>query len=675
MIISLDRRYNINLPSLQTSVTFSPELQTAFNFNSSYDINNIISEYTNVITTYIITKLTIVLKCIKSKYNNTNNTITIEVAPRTYSLSECLAAISSAINTHNVTGTINTTNDDSYVTINLNVNKVFNEANYNINMAGNILDLNMGFDTNITSDALSNSNILVGSSNWTTFNITNNNNQIRITPTVNTQNGNEQSDGYTVYLPVGAWDSIQNAKIAILAAFQNISFDITSFDGSTTTYNSSNTNGYAYGTFIGNERSQDLRSQDLRTCNISYSQVDNTVTWTLTINIRNALTAKDYTATFSGTDWKYYLYINEETYNFNTDSIRVVGNESVLVNTISINSSNQTFYLKPSSTAEGVYTSSSINDIEFKVPPAVYTTESLITKITELFDANPLTQGSTIESTVGTATRMNNKYTKIKLIINKIYTAVDYKLVFYDIYSFVYCNVGVKNTKGVFYQNITQDSTLGWIMGFRSNVIYILSKINEADYNMNAPESLPIYDDATKIITLRGDTSVNVNLYNYFLIVLDDYSLNKVDDGLITLSSKESTIKHPSYSTPVTYICDPVTNTSAATSSGGLTQKQIYSANAINDSHAPQPLLYSHGPGVADLFGLIPIKTSGMSNGQVYVDFSGTLQNQSRNYFGPTNIQRMTIRLLNDRGAVVNLNGADWSFSLLCDQLYTQPKS
>ena len=43
-------------------------------------------------------------------------------------------------------------------------------------------------------------------------------------------------------------------------------------------------------------------------------------------------------------------------------------------------------------------------------------------------------------------------------------------------------------------------------------------------------------------------------------------------------------------------------------------------------------------------------------------EFGGTLQNQQRNYFGPVNIHRMNVRLVNDR-ALADLNGANWSFS------------
>ena len=48
-------------------------------------------------------------------------------------------------------------------------------------------------------------------------------------------------------------------------------------------------------------------------------------------------------------------------------------------------------------------------------------------------------------------------------------------------------------------------------------------------------------------------------------------------------------------------------------------------------------------------------QSNNLQNGSIYVDFSGTLQNQERVYFGPVNIHRMSISLVSDRGDVVNL--------------------
>ena len=57
-------------------------------------------------------------------------------------------------------------------------------------------------------------------------------------------------------------------------------------------------------------------------------------------------------------------------------------------------------------------------------------------------------------------------------------------------------------------------------------------------------------------------------------------------------------------------------------------------------------------------------------NGDYYIEFGGSLQNQTRLYFGPVNIRKMTIQLMNDRGDVIDLNNSNWSFSFICEQLY-----
>jgi hypothetical protein len=52
------------------------------------------------------------------------------------------------------------------------------------------------------------------------------------------------------------------------------------------------------------------------------------------------------------------------------------------------------------------------------------------------------------------------------------------------------------------------------------------------------------------------------------------------------------------------------------------------------------------------------------------VEFSGSLQDNKRTYFGPVNIDRMRVRLLDDKGNILNLNGAEWSISIISENLY-----
>jgi len=182
------------------------------------------------------------------------------------------------------------------------------------------------------------------------------------------------------------------------------------------------------------------------------------------------------------------------------------------------------------------------------------------------------------------------------------------------------------------------------------------------------------YNTSTRNVQyiLTGDTAVNTNLYNYFLIYLDDYVQNHLNDGLVTVTNQETSVSH----LPVKYICDPTTNQKitvpADYGSPGITytNKQLYAFNQQVLSQQVKAKSYSSGPFVQDIFAIIPVKTAGLTIGTPYIEFGGTLQNQDRLYFGPVNIHRMTIRLLNDRGDLVDLNNVNWSFSLVCEQLY-----
>ena len=91
--------------------------------------------------------------------------------------------------------------------------------------------------------------------------------------------------------------------------------------------------------------------------------------------------------------------------------------------------------------------------------------------------------------------------------------------------------------------------------------------------------------------------------------------------------------------------------------------------NQIIEARKNREKSYASGPVLKDVFALVPLKLSGMSFGNTYMEFGGTLQNQDRKYFGPVRIQKFTVKLMNDKGEVVNLNGTNWSFTIICEIL------
>jgi len=316
----------------------------------------------------------------------------------------------------------------------------------------------------------------------------------------------------------------------------------------------------------------------------------------------------------------------------------------------------------------GVLTTDGENDIVLRLDEKTYNKAQLLDEIQTKIDAF---SSSTVEL-YGTVSILKRNFiniekenqieerdiTKFDITVTRKYTAKDYKVVFYDETSFVTCYVGVQSVR-----NTTWDSTLGWVLGYRLYTVYDLNAVGT--------------ETATNAIIIQGDTGVSTNLYNYFLLCLDDYNQNHLNDGLITIANKDTTIPLPSYANRSDFQCDPTTGEKIYNINTGLTEKQIYAVTSIANAGLNETSIgssisvksYGSGPYVKDVFGLIPIKVSGLKSGDSYVEFGGTLQNQERSYFGPVNIERLTIRLMTDRGDVVDLNNANWSFSLICEQL------
>ena len=277
-------------------------------------------------------------------------------------------------------------------------------------------------------------------------------------------------------------------------------------------------------------------------------------------------------------------------------------------------------------------------------------------------------------------------------------------LIFYDTLTFNSC---LDNSCGSTQMRINQN--FGWTLGYRSTDPNIL-KINLEDT-----------DDTVNLSTssLKGNTNTYfkvaqspANLYGptYFMLVLDDYNNNRTNNSLVTITNVSNKVDLPNYyntgiknanNTFATVGCpddlepiDPSLNSLPSvlpyvtkSSPRQLTQSQLYTANEILYNRST----YSNkvvGPSTADVLALLPLSniSSLRSNilyddkgavsltsnqiSQPYVVFGSSLSMYQRTYFGPVNIDRMRVRLLDDKSNLVNLNDSDWSFSLVVEQIY-----
>ena len=278
---------------------------------------------------------------------------------------------------------------------------------------------------------------------------------------------------------------------------------------------------------------------------------------------------------------------------------------------------------------------------------------------------------------------------------NTFNSETDAYFTFFDITGRKSCYECGTNPCGSGSSQHTFNGTLGWLMGFRLPLSPVFT-------NGNTPQSL-------------------LNLYGtkYFIVVLDDYNQNHINNGLITITELSKLLALPSYyNNSQPYICttnvpnlpsildiNAVGNLSNITPSEAaalgvnpdnlfnsiqdkvefgtsdiqqflpsaprtLTQAQIYTINEIIKNRSKTISFRAKAPTNSDTFAIIPIKYGSLVTGQLYTELSGQFQDNKRIYFGPVDIDRLRIRLLDDRGNVVDLHGADWCVTLISENLY-----
>lgn len=256
-------------------------------------------------------------------------------------------------------------------------------------------------------------------------------------------------------------------------------------------------------------------------------------------------------------------------------------------------------------------------------------------------------------------------------------------ITFFDPTAQLVCQITCLNNNNYY------NSTLGWIMGFRT----AYQTVSEDGNMPNA------------ILDLNGP--------KYLMLVIDDYNQNHINSNIVSIAEYSNVLKMPSYYSPdLPYIClqpnNTISNISSLTTGenqqslsdgqfspdGGLliagklnveysqtiqvlpsaprllTQSQIYTINQISANRNNNTNYRAKAPTNNDVLAILPVSISGTPTGQLIVENGSALQLNSRVYFGPVTIERLRVKLVDDKGNVVNLNGNDWCFTLICESLY-----
>jgi hypothetical protein len=336
--------------------------------------------------------------------------------------------------------------------------------------------------------------------------------------------------------------------------------------------------------------------------------------------------------------------------------------------------------------------------INVYVPPGNYTATTFQTQLNASFLAAGITTPAFGNLPVNSPVYYNENNGLITLHIyggtyqdplgqNPSFTITDAcTIIFYDFTGVLDCRSVCLSKSNRFFNN-----TLGWIMGYRLPYVYVQQNGNS------------------------GSSVLDLNGTKYLILVVDDYNQNHVNNSLVSISQFSNVLKMPDYfSADIPYTCitpaqqgnnlqqivdevvlQSVFDNQTTDAQNGLlvagkyqqeyvsrqqvlpsaprtlTQSQIYTINEINKNNNNMTAYLSKAPTSADILAILPVKTStGVPTGSLLVEFSGSLQDSIRTYFGPVNIDRMNVKLLDDKGNILNLNGNDWCVTLICKCLY-----
>jgi hypothetical protein len=201
------------------------------------------------------------------------------------------------------------------------------------------------------------------------------------------------------------------------------------------------------------------------------------------------------------------------------------------------------------------------------------------------------------------------------------------------------------------FQTLGVNTTLGWLLGFRT-----------PPNNITGDIELFL---APNVVTY-ADVAPDTYGPKYFTLSVEDYSNQRLSSGLYNITNTKiyNTLSVPDYYNTIDVACKM--------RDGSLTQAQIFSINAISNPSTNKLNKVENntlnGFTSNSTFAIIPLVDIQNIRPYPYIKFGADLFIYKRNYLQPTELERFTVSLTDDKGNLVNLYDNDWSFSLIVDE-------
>jgi len=203
---------------------------------------------------------------------------------------------------------------------------------------------------------------------------------------------------------------------------------------------------------------------------------------------------------------------------------------------------------------------------------------------------------------------------------------------------------------------------LGWHLGFRSfQGSNIANQTISLDYTLNAGQ------------TILANAVAVVPHTKYFVLVVDDFNNNQTADTMIQSNIKPENSKPTSYFTQDpclgALVPENLPSYLANVPNRTLTKNQLFTISQQNleklNLGVQNTRLEVHAPN--QVIAVIPFEESKVKWGDVYF---ADKNKYVREYHSPTNIDRLHVKIYDDKGYLLQLNGANWCMSLLTNNLY-----
>lgn len=212
------------------------------------------------------------------------------------------------------------------------------------------------------------------------------------------------------------------------------------------------------------------------------------------------------------------------------------------------------------------------------------------------------------------------------------------------------------------------NSNVGWLLGYRLAI---------TNCNPRSTGTPNLYFEA------KAESLVDASGTKYLLLSLEDHKTNRINRSIVAVSNTPNTpIAKPAYFTQDIPQYRTSATTIQALPTANLTTKQIYTINAISEQTSTRNAILSYDS--SNFFAKVAVKRTEWAKttptggteaidgvpAKLFVENGGPLSLQSREYFGPVNLQTLTIGLYDDKGNLLGMNGMDWSVSLTVKSIY-----